>query len=202
MEKLKENIMAGLNIHLAIAKIYIEKNNISDTEDFYNGTMDPDLSNDKSISHYTNVKDKSELLSYLEGKVVLNDYLSDNDINNDYNKGIFLHLITDYLFFNDFFDVNYLKNTNYDMFVKDLYYSYSYINDYLHNKYLLGLSKYEEKINANIIKNIKEKKLEDLNGSNILSFDKLDFFIERVSDIDLDKYRKKILENGINVLPD
>lgn len=194
--------MASFNIHFAIAKRYTEKNNISNIDEFYNGTIDPDLVKDKNISHYTGLIDRSQLLPYLENKVVLNDFLSKNNIDTDYNKGIFLHLITDYIFFNDFFDIEYLKNLTYNEFIKDLYYSYTTIYEHLQDKYLLDLSSYQEKIDLNIIENIKEKNIKESNGNNILDLNKLDLFIERVSNIDLDKYRTKLLENKINVLPD
>lgn len=46
--------MASLNVHLAIGKLYLEKNkNISNEEEYYKGIIAPDLVEDKNKSHYT-----------------------------------------------------------------------------------------------------------------------------------------------------
>lgn len=189
--------MASFNIHLAIAKRYIDKNNISDKEAFYNGSVDPDLAINDNISHYTDTNRNKELLiPYLQKKTILPDYLRENKIDSDYNKGFFLHLVTDYLFFNEFFDNDYLSNIKYDDFVRDLYYSYDFTNEYLENKYNLDLKQFNDKINVSLDKSINAS-----NSKNILDFNKLDTFIEKVSDIDLIGYKDKLLTNGINIKP-
>lgn len=185
--------MASFNIHLAVAKLYSSKNKVEDVFELYKGSIDPDLIKDKSISHYTNVVGKDNLITYLQNKVILNDFLKKNDINNDYQKGIFLHLITDYLFFNDFFTNDYLKDLSYNDFIHDLYYSYDCTNEYLANKYDL--------------KEIIEKLLIDetfpptLNATNILEQTKLDEFIERVSSINLEEYKNRLIEANQNIKP-
>lgn len=195
--------MASFNIHLAIGKRYIEKSNIiQNEEDFYKGIIDPDLVDDKKISHYTgSYQDKSDLLKYLENKVQLNEFLKDNNINSDYQKGVFLHLITDYLFFNNFFDNDYLKNVSYEEFCKDLYYSYDIINQHIEDKYKINYANFSNKINNNIEKSKKEKNITNEARKNILSLSNLDRFIEYVSDISLEDYKNKIMKNKTNVLP-
>lgn len=97
--------MASFNIHLAVGKRYLEKTNIIKNEkDFYKGIIEPDLVSDKKTTHYTGTNDKSDLLKYLSLKVQLKEYLKNESTDSDYQKGVFLHLITDYLFFNTFFD--------------------------------------------------------------------------------------------------
>lgn len=46
--------MASFTIHIAVAKNIIKKNKneIKDYKDFIDGTIAPDLSTDKNISHY------------------------------------------------------------------------------------------------------------------------------------------------------
>lgn len=195
--------MASFNIHLAIAKKYAEKNHIEDLKAFYDGTVDPDLVDDKNKSHYTGVRNKTDLLNFLALKVQLPRFLSNNNIKSDYDKGTFLHLVTDYLFFNDFFDKDYLKGITHDEFLKDLYYSYDNINLYLINKYKLDITQIEDKLNDNI-KNNKEANINSLNKGNkkdILEQTKLDKFIEKTSSINLEEYAKKILHYNKNVLP-
>lgn len=193
--------MASFNIHLAVGKGYASKNKIKNLKLFYNGIIDPDLAEDKFKSHYTGVEKKENLLLYLKTKVQLLSFLQENNFNNDYAKGIFLHLITDYLFFNDFFDIDYLENITYKEFIKDLYYSYDCTNDYLKKKYDIDLSNFENKLLMNIKKNKNKKIINDKESKNLLEESKLDKFIERVSNISLEEYRDKLLKNNENILP-
>ena len=194
--------MASFNIHLAIGKRYIEKfKSIENIDIFYKGIIDPDLVNDKAISHYTGVQDKTNLLNYLANKVQLNEYLKNNNIDTDYNKGIFLHLITDYLFFNKFFNNKYLNNISYEDFCKDLYYSYDITNDYIVNKYKIDYTIFIELINNNINKDKKEKNVSTEIRNNILPYPILDEFIEYVSNISLEEYKDKIIKANKNVYP-
>ena len=195
--------MASFNIHLAIGKRYIEKGNkIDHEEDFFRGIIAPDLVEDKAKSHYSGIQDKNNLLEYLANKVDLYEYLKKNEIHSDYQKGVFLHLITDYLFFNCFFDKTYLKNISYEEFCKDLYVSYDFINDYLEKQYKLSLTGILEEIKLQIAKDKKEKNITKESRKNILPQLELDQFIEYVSDISLEAYRDNIIKNKKNVFPE
>ena len=196
--------MASFNIHLAVGKRYYEKNKsvIKIKKEFYKGIIAPDLVEDKKISHYTEKQSKNDVPDYLSKKVQLNKYLKSENIDTDYQKGVFLHLITDYLFFNYFFNMNYLKNISYENFCKDLYYSYDITDEYLENKYKIDYTEFSEQINKNIEKNKREKNTLDEMRTNILEFNKMDVFIEYVSNIDLENYKNKVIENNCNVLPD
>lgn len=195
--------MASIHIHLAVGVSYLEKHSaeIKEQDKFMKGIIDPDFASDDKKSHYSGVQDKLSLSEYLANKIGLIAYLHDQDILDDYQKGIFLHLITDYLFFNVFFDDEYLDHISYADFAKDLYYSYMATNDYLINKYHLDLSSIFDLINAKIKEDRKEKDMNDEERLNILPFAKLDSFIEKVASIDLDAYRDYLLANNKNVLP-
>lgn len=196
--------MPSFSIHLAIGKRYIEKNNglIKDINDFFKGIIEPDLVENKYVSHYTVCVSTSNLLQCIENKVHLEKFLKNEKINTDYQKGVFLHLLTDYLFFNNFFDKEYISNVSYDIFCKDLYYSYNSLNNYVDTKYDLDYSEFIDVINKNIEENNKKRHLTYEEGNNILLPDKLDDFIEYVSNIDLIKYSNKIMDANKNVLPD
>ena len=120
--------MAGYVIHLAVAEAYIKKHpkDIDDYNQFVEGVIFPDSVSDKSITHYG---EKSS-------KVNLKWFLKENKINNDYNKGYFLHLVTDYIFYNKFLVC----------FSKDIYNDYDILN-----------KKLQEKFDVKIPENIKEK---------------------------------------------
>ena len=189
--------MPGFNIHLAIGKRYIEKqkNIIKNENSFYNGLVAPDLVTDKKVSHYTAETNTSNLEKYLQGKVRLDLYLKENKVETDFEKGVFLHLFTDYLFFNQFFKKEYIKNITYQDFVRDLYYSYEMTNEYLNKKYNIDFSIFGDRLEKNIRKNKKEKKLEDsdLKEKKLIFSEKdLDEFIEKISSINI-----KELENEI-----
>ncbi|HOO68045.1 MAG TPA: hypothetical protein PLC53_01600 [Bacilli bacterium] len=189
--------MASFNIHIAIGIRYIEKNNIKNKEELLKGVVAPDLTDDKRESHYASNVSKDNLIEYLESKVMLNEFLNRNEIDSDYNKGIFLHLITDFLFFNNFFDKNYISNISYQGFINDLYYSYDISNKFLKEKYNINNNTFNEYIKNSI------KKRNYVKGTynDVLPQDKLFSFIEYVSDINLEDYKNKILKAGKNVLP-
>ncbi len=194
--------MASFHIHLAVAKRYLEKNNLEiNIKEYYRGVIEPDLTNNKRKTHYSGDYNHEDLLKYLSYKVQLDKYLASEYDNSDYQLGVFVHLVTDYLFFNDFFDNNYLANITYQDFCKDLYYSYAISNKYLTEKYNLDFMDYTDAINNNILKDIKEKKTNNEISKNILPNDKLDKFIEKVSNINLEQYKNKIIENHGNILP-
>lgn len=193
--------MAGFNIHLAIGKKYAENYNINDVDNFYNGVVGPDLAEDKIISHYTSCTDKSNLKYYLSKRIELYDYLIHNKISTDYDKGVFIHLITDYLFFNYFFDEKYINSININTFNNDLYHSYDNTDKYLEDKYKLKEIYIYNKLVEYKNKSKKQKNTIYENGKDILPFDKLELFIDKIAKIDIDKYKNKILNNKKNILP-
>lgn len=198
--------MPSLDIHLAIAKRYVDKNIVVDVISFNKGSLDPDFAQKHRISHYSGERNNNDLISSLKNKVILNEYLKTNSIDTDYDRGVFLHLIADYIFFNDFFDKDYLNEMNYNDFRQDLYYSYRKNVLYLKEKYLidsLELDVYSKnKIDETIKKSINGKKITDeRTPNNILPFAKIDKFVEYISNINLLNYREKLLNYGVNVLP-
>ncbi len=190
--------MAGFHIHIAIGKVYLKNYQISDTNAFFKGIIAPDLG-DKDLTHYTNTnRDKRDLIDYLAKKVNLYQYLLNNNITNDYDKGVFLHLITDYLFFNNFFEKEYLLKTNHSDFVKDLYYSYDLNNKHLEVKYDLKEVSNNETIKSAIQKSLQGKE-NNAKRNNILDNKKVDEFIKEVGKINLDNYREKVLKYKDNI---
>ena len=83
--------MASFNIHKAIAKGYAAKNQILDFESFIKGSLAPDFSDDKNSTHYGTQTDetKKNLLSHVQAKVNLPAFIATNEINTDFNKGVF-----------------------------------------------------------------------------------------------------------------
>lgn len=106
--------MPGYAIHLAIGEKYAKKNNIQDKKGFINGIIKPDLI-EKEKSHYLDEN----------GNLKLEEFLKEIPLDTDYNKGYFLHLVTDYLFYNKF-----LQD-----FSEEIYHDYNKLNRFLITKY-------------------------------------------------------------------
>ena len=84
--------MAGYVIHLAVGEEYLRKhpNEIKSYDEFIQGIIAPDDVKDKSLTHYGPKSSKVNLKNFFEEK----------DIDSDFNKGYFIHLLTDYIFYN------------------------------------------------------------------------------------------------------
>lgn len=160
--------MAGYVIHLAVAEEFIKKHpeDIQDYKKFIEGVIAPDGVSDKSITHYG---EKSS-------KVNLKKFLENNEINNDFNKGYFLHLVTDYLFYNKFLD--YIS--------KDIYNDYDILNKTL-----------KDFFNVKIPESVKEKVFYKQGETKILSLEKTINFIKKVSRYELNDIKESVLENNI-----
>ena len=153
--------MAGYVIHLAVAESYIKKHedDIKDYNRFIEGVIFPDSISDKSITHYGEKSSKTDLKAFLE----------DNKIDNDYNKGYFLHLVTDYIFYN--------KLLKY--FSKDIYNDYDILNE-----------KLQKKFNVTLPENIKDKVFYKEGKTKVLKLENIIKFIEDVSDYKLDEIKE------------
>lgn len=198
--------MAGFHIHLAIAKRYAEKNcgktgDVKDLNMFYNGTIAPDLATKKSTTHYGHQPDSKEDVYLCTSTYVdLPKYLDINKVKTDFDRGVFLHLITDHTFYTEFFKKEYLKTRHHGEFMADLYYSYDKTNPYIEKNYdLFSIDKYVDlkKIEQFIIESKKLKRVTDYVSPDyapaiILDKINLDKFIEHVSDVDLAQYEKAI----------
>lgn len=194
--------MPSFNIHLAVAVKYCEKNNIENKEAFYRGSIDPDLVKDKSISHYTGMRDERFLRQYVFEKVRLNEFLKENKVETDYEKAIFLHLSTDFIFYQEFLSDEYLSGVDYDGMIQDLYYSYRISNPYLEEKYNIHSLNLDDVMNQNISQTLKRMHVDNSNGYNLLPEEKMDNFIEKMSKLDLNSYVQKIKKENKNVFPD
>lgn len=102
-------------IHLAVGKVYEKNNRIEDIIGFEKGIIAPDMAEDKSKSHYGKNSSSPNLDRFIE----MNGNL------NSYEEGYFLHLITDYLFYNKF-----LNRWNID-----IYEDYNILNARIVQKY-------------------------------------------------------------------
>lgn len=158
--------MAGYVIHLAVAEKYIKKNpnDIENYDEFIAGVIFPDSVSDKSLTHY----------GPKSSKVNLKAFLDENNIESSYNKGYFLHLVTDYIFYNKFIE----------------YYSKDIYNDYdILNKDLM------KRFNVKLPEEVKDKVFFKEGKTKILDLDSTIKFIEGVAQYNLIDIKKRVLDN-------
>lgn len=150
--------MPSFTIHLAVAKKYLETHKQENEQEFLKGVIAPDLK-DKTISHFGEYSSCPNL----------NRFCKEVGLNSSYNRGYFLHLLTDDLFYNKF-----LKR-----FSEEIYHDYDKINKALIEKYDLKIPN-----------EIKEKvKFED-GSTQILDLENICKFIDTVGNIELEAYIK------------
>lgn len=157
--------MAGYVIHIAIAQEYLKKNNIKDqNNEFINGVIAPDLTKIKSETHYGEKPPKTNLKKFLMS----------NNIDTSYQKGFFLHLITDYLFYNKYLEY-YTK--------EQLHHEYDLLNDYIIEKYKIRIPQ-----------QVQNQIFSEQGTPQILTKQLVDKFIEEISSINLQQVKKEVQE--------
>lgn len=159
--------MPGYVIHLSVAEEYLKKhkNVKEDYNQFIAGVIFPDGVEDKSLTHYGEKSSKSNLATFLK----------ENKLDNSFKRGYFLHLVTDYLFYNKYIDT--MSN--------DIYNDYDLLNDMLIKKYNVVLP---EKIKDRVF-------FKDVGDLKILSLPLVEKLISEISNLNLYDLEKEIQNN-------
>ena len=159
--------MPGYVIHLSVAEEYLRKQTKikENYDEFIEGVIYPDSVNDKSLTHYGKSSSYSNLYNFLK----------ERELKNSFNRGYFLHLLTDYLFYNKYID----------FFSKDIYNDYDILNRQLIDKYNVTLP---EKIKKYVFfkENLELK---------ILSLPLVEKIITDISSMQLDDIAKQVQNN-------
>lgn len=158
--------MAGYIIHIAIAQEYLKKHNRDYDIDFIRGSVIPDFTCDKSQTHYG----KSPAYTNLKG------FLNKNEVTNSKKEGEFLHLVTDYLFYN-----YYLKLFN----KEDLHHDYDILNKNIIDKY-----------DVSIIEEIKDKVYFADGNVKVLNLAYAYKIIDEISNLDIYNVIHEVKENN------
>ena len=159
--------MPGYVIHLSVAEEYLKKHQDvkEDYNQFIEGVIFPDSVKDKSLTHYGEKSSKSNLI----------EFLKENKLDNSFRRGYFLHLLTDYLFYNKYIDT--MSN--------DMYNDYDLLNDMLIKKY-----------NVVLPEKIKKFVFFKSNGDlKILSPSLVEKLISEISDFNLYDLEREIQNN-------
>lgn len=97
--------MPSMAIHLAVGNEYVKNFDVDNFSEFRQGIIKPDIVGMKSMAekqkaHYTDpMPPNATIYQTCFTKVNLHNYLTKNNLKTDFDKGYFLHLITDYYFF-------------------------------------------------------------------------------------------------------
>lgn len=174
--------MPALTIHLAIAKKYLENHPEEDKESFISGSIAPDFGYDKISNHYGKEFDKITCLEeYVSSMVDYDEYLKYNKLDTSYNRGFFLHLLTDYIFYYDFLNNNHIKGLNLNEIIKIGSKDFNSIASYIIKKYGLEIPD----IAKDIIEYSNDK-------PKILTKEDIASFIEFMANINFSNYKSKL----------
>ena len=144
--------MASLKMHLAVAKRYLEKHpgEIKNEREFYTGNIAPDFDPDKENSHYGKRGESKDLVKRHREKVGLDKFLQANKLDTDFDKGRYLHLLADWVYYNELLSHEYLRTVDMEQFPKDNIYTSIAYDKHLEEKYgaHYGLTSMEQEIKA------------------------------------------------------
>lgn len=159
--------MPGYVIHVAIGQEYIKKhkNREENCKDFITGVVMPDLVKPKSESHYG----KSPAYTNLK------KFLNNNSLNNSLNRGKFLHLITDYLFYN--------------------FYLEKFSKEYIYDDYDILNKSLIEKYNVELPEIVKDFVFYKEGKTKILNLNLANKIIEEISELDIDDIINEVLRD-------
>lgn len=175
--------MASLMIHQIVGEEYCKRHNVQSEYMFLNGNLMPDLVKDKKPTHFSARCRNKTYTESIENKVNLQAFCEAMDINSSFNKGLFLHLITDQVFFYKYL----LNNPKYREieYENQLYIQEILYRDYhRNNKYLMD--KYPNTI-LSLLPDFAKKTRDDVDAMEILSHKAIDEIIEMCASVDLEK---------------
>ena len=164
--------MASFAIHLAIGQEYLKKHDEKNTQEFTEGNIAPDLAQNKVEAHYGKITAKPNLYEYIQ----------QNEVESSFNRGYFLDLLTDYLFYNHLINIDtVVEKIGVDKWKELLYNDYNVINDIVLNVFHVEVP---EKV---------KKYMRSSDGKLYLfTQESLTNFIKEISGIDLDEIISKV----------
>lgn len=175
--------MASLMIHQVVGEEYCKRHNVASEYMFLNGNLIPDLVKDKKPTHFSARCRNRTYTESIENKVNLQAFCEEMDIESSFNKGFFLHLITDQLFFYKYL----LSNPKYREieYENQLYIQEILYRDYhRNNKYLM--QKHPGTV-LSLLPDYAKVTRDDVDAMEILSNEAIDELIDMCASVDLEK---------------
>ena len=177
--------MACLALHIAIAKQYLKNNPQESSQDFLMGAYLPDETEDSIKSHFGNDGPFATVKEMYNAKIDIQKCSNSLDITQSLNRAMFLHLVTDFVFYNFIYSekLEQIKTTQ----VKSLLYEdYNIITNYIIDKYQITIPKPISHLVTS-----KEGELSDM----FFDYKDIDNFIMFMSKLDLFECKKQIIKN-------
>ncbi|MCL2586664.1 MAG: hypothetical protein FWE31_00305 [Firmicutes bacterium] len=137
------------------------------------------------VSHFGIRGERIDLIKRHKEKVGIKKFLELNKLDDDLNLGRFLHLYTDWAYYNKMFDDDYLRKTTLANFDTNHLYTIVELDKGIKNKYgiLYGITSMEKQLLTVIDE--WNKKQGSPKGKLLFSQEELLAFIEMISNIDL-----------------
>lgn len=173
--------MACLAMHLAVAEKFLDKNKNENSDEFINGTLQPDLERDKISSHFGTDKKPETVRQMLEYKMDIVKAAKMLELNNSFNRAYFLHLICDDIFYRFVYNEK-LEKWSPTEIKQAMYDDYDFVTKYIIDKYKIKLPK-----QLNGLANVKEGK------SVFFSTENIDDFITVFSNVNLSEAKNLIV---------
>ena len=175
--------MASLMIHQIVGEEYCKRNKVDSEYLFLNGNLMPDLTEDKKSTHFSVRCRNRTYTESIMNKVNLQAFCEQVDIDSSFYKGVFLHLITDQVFFYKYL----LNNSKYrEIEFEDQLYIQSIIYRDYHRNNLYLMKKYPDTI-LSMLPDFAKVTREDVDCMEILSHKDIDEIIELCAAVDLDR---------------
>lgn len=176
--------MPCLLVHYAIAKEYLDKHREEDYEEFMRGSFYPDICDNRLESHFSTSSIEDGMKLYLKNKVNLTNFLSKYSLDNSFNRGYYLHLIADRIFYLKYSDIKILDEKESKEISRELIHDYNVITTSLLNKYDFKASDF---LPEKYVRIIEVKEYGDL---NIIREEDINDLIDKLKNIDLDNYKE------------
>lgn len=184
--------MPSLMIHLLIGEEYCKKNNVLDKMQFLVGVLAPDMYSPKSTTHFSRKTNNKTYTEDIKNYINLKAFCKNTDINSDYNRGMFMHLLTDEYFFNRYLLNNHkykaIEHLNMLEIERILYEDYDKLNTWIH--------KFHPQLKTYLLP--QQLTLPKDGTLELLSVEDIQKIIDYCSSFDLDNLYKTISQNKDN----
>lgn len=183
--------MPSLMIHLLVGEKFCDKNKIKNKEEFLKGNFAPDLVSNKEESHFTKKSKKTTFTMALINKVDLRQLAKvDFDLSDDFQKGKFLHIVTDYYFYSYYL----INEPNYQQYLDE---PYDDVKDILYDEYCLAgnwIANNFANLNYDLLPDAGKKII--IGEMKILSKQTLLNFVEFCSNLDMEEQYSVLKTTG------
>ncbi len=172
--------MACLAMHLAVGYKYLQKHTGEDVDQFVEGSVSPDLAEDKIASHFGENKRPTSVKEMLEYKMDIVKIAENYDLSTSKNRAEFLHLICDDIFYRYVYSEELEKWPPQEV-KQAMYDDYDFVTAYILKKY-----------NFELPENLKHLASEREGKSRFFSPKEIDTFVKVLSGVDLEMAQSQI----------